>query len=87
MAQSALLRRLDDRTKALRGTVAELLSMDEPRKRFAAMMLGLDIRYEFGDGHRLLGRRMLDLHVVTVDGPIRVFTLLHRARPVLLNLA
>lgn len=51
------------------------------------MMLGLDIRYEFGDGHRLLGRRMLDLHVVTVDGPIRVFTLLHRARPVLLNLA
>ncbi|ARG59928.1 FAD-dependent monooxygenase [Mycobacterium kansasii] len=87
MAQSALLRHLDDRTKALRGTVAELLSMDEPRKRFAAMMSGLDIRYEFGDGHPLLGRRMPDLDVVTADGPARVFTLLHRARPVLLNLA
>lgn len=85
MAQGALLRRLDDRTKALRDTVAELLGMDEPRKRFAAMMSGLDIRYEIGDGHPLLGRRMPDLDVVTLDGPIRVFTLLHRARPVLLN--
>jgi 3-(3-hydroxy-phenyl)propionate hydroxylase len=36
--------------------------------------------------HPLLGRRMPDLDVVTAEGPTRVFTLLHRARPVLLNL-
>jgi 2-polyprenyl-6-methoxyphenol hydroxylase-like FAD-dependent oxidoreductase len=86
MAQIALLRLLDDRTKALRDTVSELLSIDEPRKRFAAMMSGLDIHYNLGEGHPLLGRRMPDLDLVTTDGPLRVFTLLHNARPVLLNL-
>jgi 3-(3-hydroxy-phenyl)propionate hydroxylase len=80
------LRRPDDRTKALHGTVAELLSMDEPRKRFAGMMSGLDIHYDLGEGHPLLGRRMPDLDLVTADGPLRVFNLLHGARPVLLNL-
>ncbi len=86
MAQMALLRRPDDRTKALRDTISELLSMDEPRKRFAAMMSGLDIHYDLGEGHPLLGRRMPDLDLVTANGPLRVFTLLHGARPVLLNL-
>jgi 2-polyprenyl-6-methoxyphenol hydroxylase-like FAD-dependent oxidoreductase len=85
MAQVAL-RRSDDRTKAVRDTMAELLSMDEPRRRFAAMMSGLDIHYDLGEGHPLLGRRMPDLDLVTADGPLRVFTLLHDARPVLLNL-
>jgi Aromatic-ring hydroxylase, C-terminal len=60
--------------------------MEEPRKRFAAMMSGLDIHYDLGEGHPLLGRRMPDLDLVTADGPLRIFTLLHRARPVLLNL-
>jgi 2-polyprenyl-6-methoxyphenol hydroxylase-like FAD-dependent oxidoreductase len=85
MAQMALLRP-DARTKALRDNVSELLSIDDARRRFAAMMSGLDIQYDLGDGHPLLGRRMPDLDVVTADGPVRVFTLLHDARPVLLNL-
>ncbi|HEY7051228.1 MAG TPA: FAD-dependent monooxygenase [Mycobacterium sp.] len=85
MAQVALLR-TDDRTTALRDTLSELLSMDEPRKRFAAMMSGLDVHYDFGEGHPLLGRRMPDLELITVDGPMRVFALLHEARPVLLHL-
>lgn len=84
MAQMALLRP-DDRTKALRDTVSELLGMQEPRVRFAAMMSGLDIRYQLGDGHPLVGRRMPDLDLVTGEGPRRVFTLLRAARPVLLN--
>jgi 2-polyprenyl-6-methoxyphenol hydroxylase-like FAD-dependent oxidoreductase len=84
MAQVALLRP-DDRTKALVDTVSELLGMDEPRRRFAAMMSGLDIHYDLGEGHPLLGRRMPDLDLATADGPVRVFTLLHDARPVLLN--
>ena len=83
---SIVLRREDERTKALRDTLAELLGMDEPRRRFAAMMSNLDIHYDLGEGHELLGRRVPDLDVVTADGPQRVFTLLHEARPVLLNL-
>jgi uncharacterized protein YheU (UPF0270 family) len=85
MAQMALSGP-DERTDALRDTVTELLSMDEPRKRFAAMLSGLDIHYDLGEGHPLLGRRMPDLDLQTADGPTRVFTLLHDARPVLLNL-
>jgi 3-(3-hydroxy-phenyl)propionate hydroxylase len=85
MAQVAL-RRLDDRRKALSDTIFELLSMEEPRKRFAGMMSGLDIHYDFGEGHPLLGRRIPDLDLVTANGPLRLFTLLHDARPVLLNL-
>ena len=85
MAQTALGRG-DDRTEALREAMAELLRMDEPRKRYAAMMSGLDIHYDLGGGHPLLGRRMPDLDLVTANGPLRVFTLLHGARPVLLNL-
>jgi len=85
MAQVALMR-VDDRTEALREAVSEMLSMDEPRKRFAAMMTGLDIHYDLGEGHPLLGRRMPDLDLITANGPVRVFTLLHNARPVLLNL-
>jgi flavin-dependent dehydrogenase len=80
------LRREDERTKALRDTMAELLGLEEPRKRFAAMLSGLDIHYDLGDGHPLLGRRMPDLDLDTTNGPRRVFTLLHDARPMLLNL-
>lgn len=85
LAQTAI-NRGDERTAALRETMTELLKMDEPRKRYAAMMSGLDIRYDLGAGHPLLGRRMPDLDLVTDRGPRRVFTLLHDARPVLLNL-
>ena len=84
---SVALRRPDGRTKAVRDTMAELLGMDEPRRRFAAMMSGLDVHYDLGAGHPLLGRRMPDLDLVTASGPLRVFALLHDARPVLLNLA
>jgi 3-(3-hydroxy-phenyl)propionate hydroxylase len=85
LAQTAL-NRGDERTTALRETISELLTMDEPRKRYAAMMSGLDIRYDLGAGHPLLGRRMPDLDLVTADGPRRVFSLLHAARAALLNL-
>jgi 2-polyprenyl-6-methoxyphenol hydroxylase-like FAD-dependent oxidoreductase len=85
MAQTALTRS-DARLDALRDTLSELLSMDEPRRRYAAMMSGLDVHYDLGDGHPLLGRRMPDLDLSTSGGPVRVFSLLHDARPLLLNL-
>jgi len=85
LAQTALSRG-DERTNALRENMSELLKMDGPRKRYAAMMSGLDIHYDLGEGHPLLGRRMPDLDLVTAAGPRRVFTLLHDARPLLCNL-
>jgi 3-(3-hydroxy-phenyl)propionate hydroxylase len=80
-----VLRRPDDRTPVLGEFVAEMLVMDEPRKRFGAMIAGLDIRYDLGEGHPLLGRRMPDLDIVTAAGPTRVYALLREARPVLLD--
>jgi 2-polyprenyl-6-methoxyphenol hydroxylase-like FAD-dependent oxidoreductase len=85
MAGTAISRS-DARTDALLGMMSELLSLDEPRKRIAGMLSGLDIHYDLGEGHPLVGRRMPDLDLVTASGPLRVFTLLHDARPVLLNL-
>ncbi|HVJ94902.1 MAG TPA: FAD-dependent monooxygenase [Labilithrix sp.] len=85
MAQTALGRG-DDRTEALREVVTDLLQMDAPRKRYAAIMSGLDIRYDLGDGHPLLGRRMPDVDLETEGGARRVYTLLHDARPVFVNL-
>ncbi|MDB5589340.1 MAG: putative aromatic compound monooxygenase YhjG [Devosia sp.] len=79
------LRREDDRTKALRETMVELLGTDESRKRFEGIMSGLGIHYELGEGHPLLGRRMPDVDLVTASGPMRVFALMHDARPLLLN--
>ena len=84
MAQVALTTP-DDRHDALRAQLAELLAMDEPRKRIAAMLTGLDIRYDLGEGHPLLGRRMPDLDLHTADGQRRVYSLLREARPVFVN--
>jgi hypothetical protein len=80
------LRRQDERTEALRDTIAEDVMTDEARRRLAAMLSGLDIHYDLGEGHPLLGRRMPDLDLVTADGALRVYTLLHDARAVLINL-
>jgi 3-(3-hydroxy-phenyl)propionate hydroxylase len=85
MAQTAL-QRPDERTKALVDVVSELATMDEPRKRLAGIISGLDIHYDLGEGHPLLGRRMPDLDLTTAAGPLRVFELLHDAKPLLLNL-
>jgi 2-polyprenyl-6-methoxyphenol hydroxylase-like FAD-dependent oxidoreductase len=85
MAQRAL-GATDERMAALRDILVELLTMDQPRKYIAGMISGLDIHYDLGEGHPLLGRRMPDLDLVTANGPLRVFSLLHNARPVLLNL-
>jgi len=85
MAQIAL-RRTDERTRVLGETVSDLLGMEEPRRRLAAEISGLGIHYDIGEGHPLLGRRMPDLDLLTAAGPLRVFTMLQNARPVLLNL-
>jgi 2-polyprenyl-6-methoxyphenol hydroxylase-like FAD-dependent oxidoreductase len=85
MAQTALTR-AEPRIDAVREIMSEILSLDQARKQVAAEMSGLNIRYDLGEGHPLLGRRMPDLDLVTAEGSLRVFSLLHEARPVLLNL-
>jgi 3-(3-hydroxy-phenyl)propionate hydroxylase len=85
MAQVAL-QRTDERTEALREIVSELLGIEEPRRRIAAEMSGLAIHYDLGEGHPLLGRRMPDLDLATANGPLRLYNLLHSARPTLINL-
>jgi hypothetical protein len=84
MAQSAL-GTADERHQALRETMAELLGIDEARKRFAGMLSGLDVRYDLGDGHPLLGRRVPDLDLGITAGSTRVYALLHDAHAVLLD--
>jgi hypothetical protein len=85
MAATAMSR-AEARIDAMFGILTELLKLDAARKYIAGMFSGLDIHYDLGEGHPLLGRRMPDLDLVTADGPRRVFSLLHRARPVLLDL-
>jgi 2-polyprenyl-6-methoxyphenol hydroxylase-like FAD-dependent oxidoreductase len=84
MAQTALLRP-DERNVALLETVSELAVFDGPRKHVAGVISGLDIQYDLGEGHPLLGRRMPDLDLETAEGPLRVFELLHQARPTLID--
>jgi hypothetical protein len=84
MALGALQRR-DDRMLALVDVVSELATMDEPRKQLVGIRSGLDVHYDLGEGHPLLGRRMPDLDLVSADGPLRVFELLQGAELVLLN--
>jgi 3-(3-hydroxy-phenyl)propionate hydroxylase len=85
MALTAL-ERAEHRTDALREMMCELMQVDGTRQQYIAMMSGLDVHYDLGEGHPLLGRRMPDLDLVTANGSLRVFTLLHEARPALLNL-
>ena len=81
------LARGDAQTEALREVITDLFSMAEPRKRYAAMLTGLDIAYDLGSSHPLVGRRMPDLDIaIEGGGTQRVFTLLHEARPILLVL-
>ncbi len=86
MAQSVLQRADATDRRAVRDLIGEMLAFDEPRRLIAGLISGLDVAYDLGEGHPLLGRRMPDLDLVTPDGPLRVFALLHDARPVLLDL-
>ena len=81
----ALLQRSDTRTAAVRATFAEVLGSAAPRAQMAGLLTGLDVDYGSGDGHPVLGHRMPDLDLITSQGPRRVFELLHRAQPLLID--
>jgi 3-(3-hydroxy-phenyl)propionate hydroxylase len=79
------LQRQDARIAAVRDLMDQLVAMDEPRRHVVGLISGLDVHYDLGEGHPLLGRRMPDLDLVTDTGVVRVYSLLHDARPVLVS--
>ncbi|MGD9695263.1 MAG: FAD-dependent monooxygenase [Thermoleophilia bacterium] len=81
-----MLQRRDERMTAVVDLVSDLAGTDEARGRLVGIRSGLDIHYDLGEGHPLLGRRMPDLDLTTATVPRRVFELLHDARPLLLDL-
>ncbi|QGU03476.1 FAD-dependent monooxygenase [Corynebacterium comes] len=86
MAQTAL-QRGDPRTAALNDILGDLLLTAPARTQIGALIHGLDVAYDLGGGHPLLGRRMPDLDIVTSAGSTRVYALLYEARPVLIDFA
>ena len=84
MAQS-LFQKADPRQEALRDLLDEILRAEGAGTVVTGLITGLDVAYDLGPGHPLLGRRMPDLDVVSPGGPTRVFALLHHARAVLLE--
>jgi 3-(3-hydroxy-phenyl)propionate hydroxylase len=79
------LQRHDARIAAVRDLMDELVAMEQPRRHVVGLISGLAVHYDLGEGHPLLGRRMPDLDLVTDGGVVRVYSLLHAARPVLVN--
>jgi 2-polyprenyl-6-methoxyphenol hydroxylase-like FAD-dependent oxidoreductase len=69
---------------ALRTLMGELFTIPEVSRRMAELLAGSDVRYDVGDDHPLSGRPVPDL---TLSDGRRVASLLHDARPVLLDLA
>lgn len=84
MAQS-LFQKADSRQEALRDLIDEVLRVDDAGSPIAALISGLDVAYGLGEGHPLLGRRMPDLDIIAEEKPVRVFGLMHWARPLLLQ--
>ena len=86
------LQRQDPRIAAVRDLMDELVRLDEPRRHVVGLVSGLDVHYDLGEGHPLLGRRMPDLDLRTGRGErsgggvVRVYSMLRTARPVLVNL-
>uniref|UniRef100_A0AAU2W380 FAD-dependent monooxygenase n=1 Tax=Streptomyces sp. NBC_00008 TaxID=2903610 RepID=A0AAU2W380_9ACTN len=72
----------------LREVLADLMELPEVRRHLAAMVSGLDIRYDVGPGtHPLLGARVPKRELLGPDGPITTVAGLRTGRGVLLDLA
>jgi 2-polyprenyl-6-methoxyphenol hydroxylase-like FAD-dependent oxidoreductase len=86
-AQSALLAP-GDQISALRDLMGKLLTHEQTLRYVVDRLLGLDIRYDPGatSAHPLAGGWAPDLALTTDTGEIRLATLMHAARPVLVDL-
>lgn len=71
----------DPGPQAVRRLLTELMDIDEVNRRLIEKITAIDIRYDFGAGPDLLGRRMRDIDVK--DG--RLYALLRHGRGLLLD--
>jgi 2-polyprenyl-6-methoxyphenol hydroxylase-like FAD-dependent oxidoreductase len=87
-AQSVLMApRPDDLAAlALRDIVTELIAVPGGNRVIAGRMSGLDIRYDLGSQHPLVGARMPDLSLDAGQGPTTIATLQRSGRGLLLEL-
>lgn len=87
-AQAALRRGQDPAAEALRQLFAELTADDQPLHRLAALIAGTDIRQPAPDAqaHALIGMFAPNLSLQGCERPTTVAKLMHRARPILLDL-
>ncbi|MFC8513442.1 rifampin monooxygenase [Streptomyces sp. NPDC057257] len=67
--------------QAVRRLLGELMDFDEVKRYFIEKMTGIGIRYDFGEGHPLLGRRMRDVGLKRG----RLYELMHTGRGLLLD--
>ncbi|MBF6350313.1 rifampin monooxygenase [Nocardia flavorosea] len=67
--------------RAVRGLLSELMDFPEVTRYLLAKITALDIRYDFGEGHELLGQRLRDIELT--EG--RLYRLTHRGRGLLLD--
>jgi 2-polyprenyl-6-methoxyphenol hydroxylase-like FAD-dependent oxidoreductase len=77
-----------DHVRALRDLMGELLTHEQTLRYIVDRLLGLDIRYDLdgSSAHPLVGGWTPDLTLTTENGDARLATLMHAARPVLLDL-
>lgn len=67
---------------ALRALYTKLMGFEEVNRYMTGMITALDIRYDVGEGHALLGRRMPDVELK--DGR-RLYSLMHGGRGLLVG--
>ncbi|MFF8595261.1 rifampin monooxygenase [Streptomyces sp. NPDC015220] len=72
---------LEPGAQAVRRLLTELMDIEEVNRRLTEKIIAIGIRYDFGDGHELLGRRLRDLPLK--QG--RLYELLHQGRGLLLD--
>ncbi|MEU3834242.1 rifampin monooxygenase [Streptomyces microflavus] len=66
---------------ALREMFAKLMDFEEVNRYVTGMITAVDVRYDLGGGHELLGRRLRDLPL----GQGRLYELMHGGRGLLLD--
>ncbi|SDO12538.1 FAD-dependent monooxygenase [Actinacidiphila guanduensis] len=72
--------------QALRDVFADLITLEQVQRRLVGAVTGLDIVYDAGEGHPLLGRRLPEQDLVVADAKTTTFELLTPGRPILLDL-
>ncbi|GAA2787067.1 rifampin monooxygenase [Saccharopolyspora taberi] len=71
----------DPGATALRELLSELMDFEEVNRYLTGMITAVDVRYDFGEGHELLGARLRDVQLKRG----RLYELMHGGRGLLLD--